>query len=112
MTIMTVKYSELTEISQADSLISQPEFLIFKHSTQCPISGDAFSEFKNFLETDPEVPCYYVDVIKDRPVSQHIARILDVQHESPQVLYVKNGAVAFHTSHRRITKQAIIDALS
>lgn len=107
---MASNYSELTQLSKVDSLKSaKNDFLIFKHSTQCSISLSAFGEFKDFLATNPSLECYYVDVIKDRPVSQHIAAVFDVQHESPQVLVVKNGSVIFSCSHRAISREKLTE---
>jgi bacillithiol system protein YtxJ len=40
-----------------------------------------------------------VDVVKERPISNKLAELLTVRHESPQILVVKNGQCTYHTSH-------------
>lgn len=73
--------------------------VIFKHSTRCSIS----SVVKNRLEKSAgEAPVHYLDLIAHRPVSNSIAEIFGVIHESPQVLVIKEGKCVFHESHMAI----------
>ena len=66
---------------------SDKPVLVFKHSTSCPISADAYKQFNAFIETDQgqELTTAYVKVIESRPVSNQIAEDLDVVHKSPQI---------------------------
>ncbi|HMR91434.1 MAG TPA: bacillithiol system redox-active protein YtxJ [Chitinophagaceae bacterium] len=85
--------------------------VIFKHSTRCSIS----SVIKSRLEraAAPEgVDFYYLDLIAHRSLSSKIAEDLQVYHESPQVLLVKNGACVYDESHYGITMDDIITAAS
>ncbi|MBI1193909.1 MAG: bacillithiol system redox-active protein YtxJ [Bacteroidetes bacterium] len=87
--------------------------LIFKHSTRCSISAMAL----NRLETGWNVPaealdCWFLDLIAYRELSQTVAQTLRVQHESPQVLLVRNGAVFYRSSHSAINPTAIREALA
>jgi len=82
---------------------------IFKHSTRCHISKMA----KQFLEGDweeqntnlPEM--YYLDLLNFRSISNEIAVKFDVQHQSPQVLLIKEGKVIYHDSHDGILVEEI-----
>lgn len=102
-----MQWRELTSVDQLDQLIKdsrERSIAIFKHSTRCSISSMA----KNRLErswnfADDTLPIYYLDLIRYRDVSDEIARVFDVQHESPQLLLVKDGAVYHHVSHNAIT---------
>ncbi len=87
--------------------------LIFKHSTQCSISGQAYDEFREFAESASagELICGVVSVIEDRAVSNSIAERLNVRHESPQVIVIKNGRATWHASHWSITIDSLIAAL-
>jgi bacillithiol system protein YtxJ len=85
--------------------------LIFKHSTQCPISGQAYDEFTQFVESAGGVTCGLVLVIEDREVSNAIAARLNILHESPQAIIIKDGEVTWHASHWSITADALSDAL-
>ena len=109
---MTLKYLAISDFSEINQVLTKEKAIIFKHSTQCPISSSAFEEFNSFLQTNPQnISAYYVDVIKDRPVSLKIAETLNVQHESPQVIILENGKVKFHTSHRNISKDLLIASI-
>lgn len=88
--------------------------LIFKHSTACPISSEAFRHVaqyaENAAESDPNV--YIVKVIEERPVSNQIADALSLQHKSPQLILVKDRAVIWSSSHYGINEQAIREAIA
>lgn len=84
--------------------------LLFKHSTTCPISAAAYGEFQSFLQ-EQEVPSAVIFVIEDRPVSNAVAERFAIKHESPQIFLLEEGQVKWHTSHWKITKDAIADAM-
>lgn len=87
--------------------------LVFKHSTQCPISGVAYRRMAKYLEEagDDAPPIYFVKVIERRPVSQGIAKKLDVKHESPQLILLKGEKALWSTSHHAITSEALTKSL-
>ena len=85
--------------------------LIFKHSTQCPISAQAYEEFVDFAEGIRELNCGAVLVIENRKLSNAIASRFGVRHESPQALLIKDGRVIWHASHWSITTDSLRDAL-
>lgn len=91
----------------------QPVF-VFKHSTTCPISADAWKEFQNYLADNPNQQVNYVlvKVIESRPVSNQIADDLGVKHESPQAILVKDQEATWDASHFKITKKALTEVLS
>ena len=51
-----------------------------------------------------EVPAYYLYVQDARDVSNRVAEQYSIRHESPQVLYIKDGMVVWNTSHWNIKK--------
>jgi len=55
----------------------------------------------------PAIPVYLVDVIAQRPLSREIAARLGIRHESPQVIVLRNGAVAWHGSHSDVSAEAL-----
>ena len=112
-----INVKPLTNLQELDACLSeslQRPILIFKHSTACPISSEAFREVAKYTqgagETGPEV--YMVKVIEDRPVSNQIADELALQHRSPQLILVKDRAVVWSSSHYGINQHAIRDAIS
>jgi bacillithiol system protein YtxJ len=96
---------QLVERSKTDPV------LIFKHSTQCSISTQAYEEFTNFMEGFHDLFCGVVLVVENRTLSNAIAERFDVRHQSPQVLLLKDGRSVWHASHWSITPDALSDAL-
>jgi bacillithiol system protein YtxJ len=92
--------SQLAEISE--NSFSKP-VLIFKHSTRCSVSIMAKRSFENDWNLDPDaVSTYFLDLISYRSVSNKIAEQFGVEHQSPQIILVKNGNAVYHVSHSDI----------
>ena len=77
--------------------------VIFKHSTRCSISSLA----KNRLEQEWELTfgdhqIYYLDLIAFRSISNAVAEKLDVEHQSPQIIVIKEGKAVYNASHSSI----------
>lgn len=85
----------------------EPVF-VFKHSSTCPISANAFKEYESF-PTDMEK--YFLIVGESRTVSDQIASDLDIKHESPQIFLLKNEKALWNTSHWNITEKNIENAV-
>ena len=85
--------------------------LIFKHSTQCSISMQAYEEFTNFADGAGQLPCGIVLVIENRKLSNAIADRFGVRHQSPQAILIKDGQVVWHASQWSITSDSLGDAL-
>jgi bacillithiol system protein YtxJ len=82
--------------------------LIFKHSTRCSISSMAKGRLER--STQPEnIDFYYLDLIKNRQLSDKVAENFSVFHESPQVLLIKNGACVYDESHSGIMMDDIME---
>jgi bacillithiol system protein YtxJ len=102
---------EMREIgadANLDDLLSAENAVVFKHSTACPVSWVAHGQVTKFLSGHPEAPVFMVNVIKNRPVSQEIARRTGVVHESPQIVVIRNGQVTASMSHGEITEARLI----
>lgn len=99
----------LEDESQLKDIIERSEQrpqLIFKHSTRCSVSSMA----KNRLmrnKLPEEVDFYYLDLLKHRNISNKIAADFDIEHQSPQVLLIKNGKCVYTESHSAITMDEI-----
>lgn len=92
---------------------NEKPLFIFKHSTACPISSEAYRYVAAYAENsapeDPEV--YVVKVIEERTVSDKIADVLGVAHKSPQLILVKRGECAWTASHYGIRAERIREAI-
>lgn len=80
--------------------------LIFKHSTRCSVSSMAKNRL-NRSALPGDIDFYYLDLLKFRPISNKIAEIFDVVHQSPQVLLIKDGKCVYDESHSAITMDEI-----
>jgi bacillithiol system protein YtxJ len=104
---------QLKSIEDLHQFVQQPgKHLLFKHSTTCPISAKANEEFQAFMSDAEGASAAMVLVIEDRPVSNHIAEEFAIKHESPQILLFEGGEVRWNTSHWKITKDSIKEALN
>ena len=103
-----MQWRELIDIAQLEevddeSSTSTGGILIFKHSTRCAISHMVWGRFKrNWSKNDEEFPVYYLDLLKHRDVSDRIAERYGIQHQSPQVLLIREGKCIYDASHNAI----------
>ena len=106
---------ELTSIEQLNEIIEQSTekpVLLFKHSTRCSISSMAKSRFESEWGLNNEAcPTYYLDLITFRPISNEIAEKTGVEHQSPQVIVLKNKEVIYQASHNGIDAKEIQEIL-
>jgi len=103
--------TEWTRQEEIDSFLAKRGTgLILKHSTRCPISAAAFKELEGFVNSETGVPVYLIRVIESRSVSNEISARLGIQHQSPQAILVRDGAVAWTASHGSITRDALAQA--
>jgi len=84
---------------------------LFKHSTRCSISTMAKSRLERSWNLTDKIDIYYLDLIAFRSVSNQIASVLEVQHESPQIIVLKGGKAVYHTSHNDISVEGIAGQL-
>ena len=92
----------LEDYSQIKEAIKNSEpFLIFKHSTRCSISSMAKNRFERNFDLE-DVKVFYLDLIKYRSISNQLASDFNVHHESPQLMYIKEGLCLYHASHGAI----------
>jgi bacillithiol system protein YtxJ len=110
MNWITLKSPDQLDALRAESK-NQP-VIIFKHSTRCSISQTALSRLeRNWKEEEmTAVKPYYLDLLSYREISNRITDLFDVEHQSPQVIVLKDGEVVFHKSHFEIDFQGIKNA--
>ena len=107
---MSIK--QLHTLEDLQQYVAEPgKKLLFKHSTTCPISAKANEEFEAYLK-DADTNAAIVLVIEDRPVSNQITEQFGIKHESPQIFLLEDGEVRWNTSHWKITRDAIKEAVN
>ena len=104
-----IELKTLTQLEQLREKSKEKTALIFKHSTSCSISRTALSRLeRNWNEQElPQIMPYYLDLLSFRPVSNSIAESFEVEHQSPQVLIIRNGKSVYNRSHFDIDYRSI-----
>ncbi|MEI6949335.1 bacillithiol system redox-active protein YtxJ [Paraflavisolibacter sp. H34] len=106
-----MKWIHLTEDEQLKEIVArsgQKPQVIFKHSTRCSISSVALRRFQ--VDTPPEdIDFYYLDLFAHRNISNKVADVFKVRHQSPQVLLIKDGKCIYDESHLGISLEEILE---
>jgi bacillithiol system protein YtxJ len=102
-------FIELREVHELDDWLSRSAgkpVILFKHSNSCMISSRARRQMEKL-----EKPVGIVTVQKARPLSNEIENRFGLRHETPQVLIVRDGKLAWSASHFRVTADAVSQAV-
>lgn len=108
-------FIRLDRPEQIDQLVERSfthPVIIFKHSPACGTSAYACDELDAYRQDPSAHEVYMVDVLRDRPLSQALAARFRVHHESPQLLLLVDGKVAWHTSHYGVNAAALERAVA
>ena len=101
-------------VAQLQESSQERPVVIFKHSTRCSISSMALSRLERAWN-DQEVAdadAYFLDLIRYRDVSQKIAELFGVAHQSPQLLLIHQEKCVYNTSHMGISYRELRAQLS
>lgn len=106
-----VGWEHLTEASQLESILEESKtkpVLIYKHSTRCGISSMALDRLeRSWDEEGRAIKPYFLDLIAHRDISNIVAEMFNVYHQSPQIIVIKDGKAVFDESHMGISFQAV-----
>ena len=106
-----MEWIHLTDEEQLRNIIKksgEKAQVIFKHSNRCSISSVALQRLQRANQPG-EIDFYFLDLIGYRSLSNKIAELFHVRHESQQVLVIKNGQCIFNESHLSIDMHEIVD---
>ena len=101
-----VKVTDVGSLQELAGRSNEQPVVIFKHSLTCPISAAAYEQMAEFAG---EVAL--VEVQRARELSNEIENRLGLVHQSPQVIVLRNGQVAWSASHFKITAEAVAEAV-
>lgn len=110
--IKEVPWHALTQLKQLDDIeeeSTEKTIAIFKHSTRCGISRMVLKNFESDFTGEEEkgFKLYFLDLLSNREISNEIANRYGVQHESPQLIIIKDKKVVHHSSHQSIQAQKV-----
>lgn len=88
---------------------SNSNLLIFKFSPYCPVSHRVENMFDKWIsKVNDDLYYIKINVITERSISKAVAEKFNIQHESPQALFVlPAGKVKWNASHYDITETAL-----
>ena len=83
--------------------------VIFKHSYRCIISRIVLKKFEfQYDNSITNIKYFLIDVLKNREISNKIASVFNIDHESPQLIIIKNGELVHNSSHSDISFSDVI----
>lgn len=106
-----MNWNELTSEAQLSEIMETSKEraqVIFKHSTRCSISKTVWNRMERTDLLPENADYFYLDLIAHRNISNKVAEILDVQHESPQALVIKDGKLAYDADHFGIEAEELV----
>jgi bacillithiol system protein YtxJ len=98
-----MKWIEIKSLSELETALTASHtnpVAIFKHSTRCSVSFMAKKTIERFWDLD--IDAYYLDLIAHRDISSAIAENLSIEHQSPQMILIKEGKAIYNASHGSI----------
>jgi bacillithiol system protein YtxJ len=107
-----MRWQFLTEANQLEDIIKSSynqSIIIFKHSIRCGVS----TKIRRHLESSwpenlSETQAYFLDLISFRDISDKIAEDFRVEHQSPQILVIRNGQCRYSASHSDIRIENLV----
>jgi bacillithiol system protein YtxJ len=105
-----MSWNNLTDLEQLDEIITLSKdkpVAIFKHSTRCSVSRMALKQFESEFDFPDKVSAYFLDLIAYRDVSNEIMNRFGVQHQSPQLILIKDGKAIYSATHSDIDATAL-----
>ena len=109
-------FKSLTQSSQLNEIDQQSQNklqVLFKHSTRCSVSSFAQRILKSeFNDTNDKLfDVHYLDLIAYRDISNAITQRYGVEHESPQILVIKEGKCIYKASHSDVSLEGCSKSL-
>ena len=98
-------FIEISDIESLDRFLANlngSAGVVFKHSNTCGVSSRAYAEMSKLT-----LPVGIVVVQQARSLSAEIERRWQVNHETPQVLIIKDGKVVWNGSHSQVKAEDV-----
>ncbi len=107
---MDSPFTDVTTVAALDEFLARANgapAVLFKHSNTCGVSARAYAEMAKMTE-----PVALITVQNARAVSDEIEKRWSVDHESPQVLVIREGKLVWTASHFQVKAQDVEKALT
>jgi bacillithiol system protein YtxJ len=84
---------------------SKKPVIVFKHSNACSISARAYREMEKLDDVN------ILEVQSARSISNEVANLTGVRHETPQVIILRDGKAVWNASHFDVVAADILKAV-
>ena len=84
---------------------------VLKHNTDCPISRGVLASLQAGEEVKDIDTLYVLDLQAHRPLSNALAEQYGIEHQSPQLLIIKDGKCVYDQFGYDISPQSIREAI-
>lgn len=102
---------ELTSVADADKFLNQNATCALFKAGGCHKTMQGFGYVEEALE-NREIPVAFVRVIEQRPVSNHIAEITGIIHQSPQFILIVDKSPVYDVDNWDIVPSVLEEALN
>ena len=84
---------------------SKKPVIVFKHSNACSISARAYREMEKLDNVN------ILEVQSARAISNEVANLTGVRHETPQVIILRDGKAVWNASHFDVVAADVMKAV-
>lgn len=99
-----IPLNSLEQIKTIKELSKSETIFVFKHSTRCGISSMVIKRFENLFDSSMNnIKVYYLDLLNFRAISDEVGYSFQAQHQSPQLLIIRNEVAVLNVFHYDIT---------
>ena len=102
---MFVRLSDKETLDRLVNASKDRPVVVFKHSNACPISSRAYREMEKLEDIN------LLEIQTARDLSREIESLTGVQHESPQVIILRDGKAVWNASHFDVNAGAVTEAV-
>ncbi len=103
-------WEKVTSVEQINEIlrnVGETPILLFKHSTRCSISSMALNAFERNWSNEVNCKLFFIDLLKHRDVSNEIATLTGIMHQSPQCIVVNGSEIVYDATHTAIDARRI-----
>lgn len=104
-----IKLESIGQLSEIDEKSRRGPVAIFKHSTRCSVSLTVLDRLERNLPSDTITENYFLDLLAYRSVSNAVAEHYGIEHESPQLLIIRDGKPVYVASHFEINSRVLLE---
>jgi bacillithiol system protein YtxJ len=97
-----IQLTDKSQLYDAVACSEQKPVVFFKHSTRCAISSMVLNRFEASWKLTDACDFYLLDLLAYRNISDEIASLFNIHHQSPQLILISNNEVIYDASHDSI----------